>query len=320
MTPRTPLHLVCGTAPLALALAVALFGCAALAAGTPRPPIAAVKPVTSEYHGVRRTDEYAWLRTGKLEAVLAHPEALEAPIRAHLDAERRYAESVLAPNRELERQLLQEMTGRISPRDQSVPEAKGPWQYYTRYADGAQRKLHCRRPRGGGREEILLDENALAGGQRDFALGETSISPDHRLLAYSIDADGSERSTLKIRMLDGGRDLDDTIPEVRGSVVWSRDGGWLFYVRRDPSKWGREVYRHKLGTAVEKDALVYAEREEGFALSLRVTLSDRFLLIEAADFSTSEVRLVDLDDPTSAPRAVMSRQPGVKFVAADRGD
>ena len=95
------------------------------------------------------------------------------------------------------------------------------------------------------------------------------MSPDHKLLAYSVDEDGSERNTLKVRDLATGRDLPDTIPEVRGGAVWSADGQWLFYVGRDPAKWGQKVFRHRLGTPVAEDQLVHEEMEEGFAVSLR---------------------------------------------------
>jgi oligopeptidase B len=129
-------------------------------------------------------------------------------------------------------------------------------------------------------------------------VAETAVSPDHNLLAYSVDADGAEHNTLKVRDLTTGQDLADTIPEVRGGAVWSTDSRWLFYVGRDPSKWGQKVFRHRLGTATTKDELVYEEKAEGFSASVRITLSDRFLVIEASDFSTADVRLVDLADPT----------------------
>ena len=116
---------------LAGLFALGLLAVPAVAAEAPPPPMAERKPVTSEHHGIAITDDYAWLHTEKLEAVLERPEALEAPIRKHLDAEARYARAVLAGNRNLERQLLAEMKARVSPRDATVPQAWGPWEYYT---------------------------------------------------------------------------------------------------------------------------------------------------------------------------------------------
>lgn len=305
----------------ALAPALALLPQQTLsAAETPRPPVAERKPVTTQHHGVPLTDDYAWMRTRNLEKVLQRPEALERPIRRHLEAEARYARAVLAPNRELERRLMAEMRARISQRDETVPEAWGPWEYYTRYAPGSQRKLHCRRPRGGGPEQVMLDENALARGRRAFSVSETTASLDHKLLAYAVDEDGSERNTVRVRDLATGRDLADAIGDVRGGAVWSQDGQWLFYVRRDPAKWGREVYRHRLGTPVAQDRLVYEEKEEGFSVSVRSSLSDRFLVIEAGDFSTTDVKLVDLAQPAGTPQAITARKSGHKYAVTDLGD
>ena len=160
----------------------------------------------------------------------------------------------------------------------------------------------------------MLDENVLAKGRPAFSISGVAVSPDHKLLAYSVDEDGSERNVVKVRNLATGRDLADTIAEIRGYVVWSLDSQWLFYVGRDPVKWGQRVYRHKLGTPTGQDKLVYEEDEEGFSVGLRVTLSDRFLLIESADFSTSDVRCsilpirsVLLTQSSSAGRATSIR-------------
>lgn len=306
---------------LAVALAIAAIARLPVdAAEPPKPPVTKRSPVTTEHHGIALTDDYAWLKSGKPEDILEEPETLESPIRAHLDAETAYARAVLAPNRALERRLVAEMRGRLSPRDQSVPEPWGEWEYYTRYPVGSQRKMHYRRPRGGGAEQVLLDENALARGRRAFSLGEVAVSPDQKLLAYSVDEDGSERNQLKIRDLATGRDLPDSIAEVRGTAVWSRDSEWVFYVGRDPVKWGQKVFRHKLGTPVSEDQLVYEESEEGFSASIRVTLSDRFLVIDASDFSTSDVWVLDLDHPTGAPKQIAERRRGNKYWATNVGD
>src|SRR5262245_49301364 len=146
-----------------LGLAVVLLSQQQLAGaqGPPAPPVAERKPVTSEHHGIAHVDEYAWLESEKFEEVLQRPEALEEPIRRHLEAEAHYARAILTPNRALERRLVAEMRGRVSRRDEAVPEPWGPWEYYTRYPAGSQRKLHCRRPRQGGSEQVVLDENVL---------------------------------------------------------------------------------------------------------------------------------------------------------------
>jgi oligopeptidase B len=302
------------------ALAIVLPAQRAPAVDQPHPPVTERRPVTVERHGIRRTDDYAWLRTGQLEEVLERPEALERSIRAHLEAEGRYAGKLLAPNQQLERELVAEMRGRLSRRDQTVPEAWGPWEYYTRYPEGSQRRVHYRQPRDGEGEQVILDENELAKGRPAFSVSDVAVSPSHGLLAYSVDEDGSEHNTLRIRDLETGLDLADKIEEVRGAPVWSRDSRWMFYIGRDPVKWGQRVYRHRLGTPTKEDQLVFEENEQGFSVSLRLTLSDRYLVIESGDFSTTDSRLLDLADPTGTLRIILDRKPGQKYWLTNVGD
>ena len=301
-------------------LAFGLLAPPVSAVDRPSPPVTERRPVMVETHGVRRTDEYGWLRSEEYETMLERPEALERAIRAHLEAENRYARSVLAPNRELERRLIAEMRGRMSQNDESVPEAWGPYEYSTRYPEGSQRRQHVRRPIEGGAEQVLLDENVLAQGRRAFSVSQVTVSPDHKLLAYATDEDGSERNTLKVRDLATGRDLADKILEVRGTAVWSMDGQWLFYVGRDPTKWGQKVFRHRIGTSTNEDQLVYEEQEEGFSVSLRLTLSDRYLVIESGDFSTTDTWVLDLAAPTGDPRPIVERKVRNKQWVTNVGD
>jgi oligopeptidase B len=304
----------------ALGLALALLSQQAAGAGEPQPPPVERRPVASQHHGVTLTDDYAWLRTEKLDDVLERPEALEPPIRQHLEAENRYARAIFAPSQALERRLVAEMKARMSRRDATVPQAWGPWEYYTRYPEGSQRRLHCRRPRGGGPEQVMLDENVLARGRRGFSVSDATVSFDHKLLAYAVDEDGAERNTLYVRDLATGRNLADIVPDVRGGAVWSADSQWLFYVGRDSVNWSRKVYRHKLGTPIADDQLVYEEMAEGFSVSLRPTLSDRFMLIESGDFSTTDIKLVDLADPAAPPRPAVVRKAGEKYAVSHVGD
>ena len=318
--PRLDVRKLVRALPMAMAIALVLSATPGFARDEDAPPKAQRKPVTRIVHGQKITDDYAWMRTAKPEAVLSNPERLEPAIRQHLEQEQRYAQRLLSPNTALEADLIAEMKSRISVEGDAVPEKHGPFAYSTRYRPGAERRLHVRAPRDGGPEQILLDENVLADGRRDYSLDETEVSPDHTLFAYTFDIDGSERSTLRIRDLASGRDLPDSIPDVRGAPVWSRDGQWIFYVRRDPAKWASTVWRHKIGTSVDSDVLVYQEGEEGFSVGISGSLSGRYMWIELADFTTTQMAMLDLNAPAAAPRMLTPRTAGVKYGVAHLGD
>ncbi len=286
----------------------------------PSPPVAARRPAFAVRHGVELVDEYAWLRAANWQDVMRDPGALDADIRSYLEAENAFADAAMADTRVLQDQLFAEMKGRIKENDASVPMPDGGFEYFTSYVAGGQYVRLCRRPRGGGPEQILLDGNEEAERKAYWALGAAVHSPDHRLLAYSVDDKGSELYGVRIRDLASGRDLPEVIPDTRGSLVWARDSRTLFYVRLDEHQRPLFVFRHRIGTPAEDDALVYAEADSGFYVSVDETQSGRFILIDAHDHQTSEIYLIDSDKPDSAPRIVAPRRHGHEYSVDHHGD
>ncbi len=284
------------------------------------PPVAERRPTFTVRHGVELVDEYAWLRAANWQDVMRDPGALDPEIRAYLEAENAFADATMADTRVLQEELFAEMKGRIKEDDASVPTPDGGFEYFTSYVTGGQYERLCRRPRGGGPERIMLDGNAEAEGKAYWQLGAVAHSPDHRLLAYAVDDKGSELYSVRIRDLATGRDLPESIPDTRGSLAWARDSQTLFYVRLDEHQRPLFVYRHRIGTAAEDDALVYAEADSGFYVSVDETQSGRFVLIDAHDHQTSEIYLIDSDKPDSAPRVVAPREHGHEYSVDHNGD
>ncbi|ABM62143.1 S9 family peptidase [Halorhodospira halophila] len=287
---------------------------------TPQPPRAAETPEVIERFGVRRTDPYAWLRDPNWREAMLDPQQLQSSIRAHLEAENAYTEAVLQPVAGLRERLFAELRGRIKEEDASVPDPDGAYEYYVRFRAGGQHPVACRRPRGGGAEEVLLDGDALAEGHAYFQLGDWAHSDDHRYLAYAVDTSGAEAYTIRFRDLAGGADLPDALEQARGDFVWAGDGQTLLYTVLDDEHRPRWVYRHCLGTDSASDALVYEETDPGFFVGLDRTESRRYVLIETHDHTTSEVHAALADDPAAGFRCLMPRERGVEYAVSDSGD
>ncbi|MBS7539343.1 S9 family peptidase [Ancylobacter lacus] len=270
-------------------------------------------PLVRSFHGQTLVDPHAWLRADNWREVMHDPAVLAPDIRAFLEAENAAAQAWFAPHAELRSRLVAEMRGRIKEDDSSVPAPDGPFAYYTRFREGGQHPLVCRRPSAGGEEAVLLDGDALAAGTAYFHFGEARHAPDHTRLAWSVDDTGSEYFTLRIRDLATGADLPDLIGETTGGLVWGGDGRHLYYVRQDAEHRPSFVFRHILGTDPATDTLVYEEPDKGFFVSLGQTQSGRFGLIECGDHETSEVHLLDLADPAAAPRLVEPRREGLRY-------
>jgi oligopeptidase B len=275
-------------------------------------PRAEKRPASFTHHGVTLTDDYAWLKAPNWQEVMREPDKLDPAIRAYLEAENAYAAAATKHTEALQATLFAEMKGRIKQDDSSVPSPDGPYAYFSRYREGGQHPIVCRQPRDGGADEVMLDGDALAAGKAYFQLGGAAHSPDHRLLAWSADENGSESYTLRVRDLARASDLDDVIQDAQGSAVWSADTRAFYYVRLDDNHRPSRVYRHRLGTPPADDALIYDE-PDGFFVSIGKTQSGRFGILSCHDHETSECRLLDLTDPDATPVLVAARETSVQY-------
>jgi oligopeptidase B len=289
-------------------------------AGLPTPPIARKKPIVSTHHGVSLTDEYGWLRADNWQDVMRDPSLLDADIRAYLEAENAYTETALASTAQLQADLFAEMKARLKPDDSSVPTPDGPFDYFSNFIAGGQYPRLCRQARGGGTEQVLLDGNAEAAGKPYWDIGAKAHSPDHRLLAYAVDDKGSEMFTIRIRDLATGADLADEIPDTRGEIVWANDSQTLLYIRLDAHHRPLFVYRHRIGTPVSDDVLVYEEKDIGYYVGLEKTLSSKFLVVDAHDHQTNEIYLIDADRPDGPLALVERRNHGHEYQVDHIGD
>lgn len=290
-----------------------------------RPPVAARKMLRLTLHGITREDPYAWLRAENWREVMRDPDVLDLEIRAYLEAENDYLESAMAPTKALQRTLFEEMKARIKEDDSSVPSPDGPYAYYQRYEAGGQHPVFCRCPTAAdwaGREgeEVLLDGNREAEGTKFFRVHACQHSPDHRLLAYAVDRNGSERCRINVKDLESGAMLPDAIEDAKGSIAWANDGRTLFYVTLDAEHRPSKVYRHRLGDDPAGAALIYEEPDPGFFVGLGKSESGRFIIISAHDHTTSEVRVIDADAPDRPPRLIAARQRDVEYEVSDHAD
>src|SRR5579875_2073564 len=278
----------------------------------PSPPSAEKRPHRIEQQGQVRVDDYAWLKDEAWQKVMRDPSALRPDIRAHLEAENAYTSAQLASTEALQAALFREMRGRIKEDDSSVPSPDGPYDYYVRYAEGAQHPVYARKPRGqDGPEEVLLDADAAAQGKAFFDIGATEHSDDHALFAYAVDEQGSEYFRIEVKELATGQLLPDPVESSTGAFALSPDSRWLFWVWRDENGRPAKVFRRPVRGG--EDVLVYAEPDGGMFLSVGVTESRAYIVIGAGNHETSEVRLIPATDPTAEPKVVEPRQEGLRY-------
>jgi protease II len=163
------------------------------ASTTPQPPMAEKKPKETKIHGDTLVDDYFWLREKSNPAVLEH-----------LKAEDAYALAMMKPTEGLQAKLYKEMLSHIKQTDQNVPYRLGGYFYYTRTEEGKQYPIFCRKQGSlDAKEEVVLDQNELAKGQKFMSVGAFAPSDDGNLLAYSTDNTGYRQYTLQMTASSG---------------------------------------------------------------------------------------------------------------------
>jgi oligopeptidase B len=284
----------------------------------PTPPIAERRQHAVTHHGVTRQDPYHWLRADNWQEVMQAPETLAPDIRAYLEAENAYLkEAFETPHAGLIETLFQEMKGRIKEDDSGIPEPDGPWAYNSRMVEGGQYPLIVRTLRGGGTEQVLLDCNKEAG-DGYFGFGGAEHSPDHRLLSWAADRQGSEYYTIHIRDIARGTDTGEIIADAADDGVWTADGKSIYYTEYDENHRPWCVRRHVLGTPQTDDPIIFEESDPGFFVGVGETQSRRFITINAHDHVTSEVWVID-QQQGGAPRLISKRLAEREYDAEDRG-
>jgi oligopeptidase B len=265
------------------------------------------KTKTTNIHGETLVDDFFWLREKTNPAVMSH-----------LQAENNYAESVMKPTAALQEKLYTEMMSHIKQTDTNVPYRRGDYFYYSRTVEGKQYPIFCRK-KGNTEapEEILIDVNELAQGQKFMSIGAFLPSDDGNLLAYSTDNTGYRQYLLQVKDLRTGQLLPERIERVT-SLSWATDNKTLFYVTEDATtKRSDKFFRHVLGS--DKYDLVYDEKDELFDIGTGRSRDKAVIFLEIFSKTSTEVRYLPGDQPNAALKVILARQPEHEYDVDHRG-
>ncbi|MBN2416996.1 S9 family peptidase [bacterium] len=276
----------------------------------PVPPDAEQRPRELTIHGHTRIDNYYWLNQRDDPAVIAY-----------LEAENRYKDAMLAHTGNLQRALYDEIVDRFPKSDESVPYLDNGYYYTTRFEKDAEYPLYVRTAAGdGGREEIILDVNALAAGYRYYAAAELTISPDNRYLCFGEDTLSRRKYTIRIKDLETGDMLADRIPNTTANAVWANDSRTLFYATKDSTLRPDKIWRHRRGTDPSQDELVYHEKDNTFDVHVTRSKSGVYIFINATSTLSSEVWFLEADTPAETFRRFQRRGDDFEYSVFHRGD
>jgi oligopeptidase B len=269
-------------------------------------PRAEKRPHEMTLHGVKRVDNYYWLRDDSRS---------DPDVIAYLEDENAHFDAAMKHTGELQKNLYDEMVGRLDPDESSVPFEKDGWWYYYRYEPGKDYAIYARR-KGSmeAAEEILVDGNQRAEGHEYYSLGNLEMSDDHRYAAIAEDT--LSRRIHEIRILDTetGKFLPEVIGNANASMAWSADGQYLFYLDKHPETLlAYRVMRHELGTDPAEDAMVYEEKDSSFYTGLWRSRSGDYIMLKHQETETTEAQILDASTPLENFKPFLPREAGHEY-------
>jgi oligopeptidase B len=266
-------------------------------------------------NGNKRIDNYYWMKLTEEQKNAEVKDEQTQKVLNYLNSENDYLTAKLKHTEGLQEKIYNEIIGRIKQTDESVPYKDNGYWYYTRYTEGQEYPIYCRKKGSlSGTEEILLNVNEMAKGHDYYQVVGRSVSEDNNLLAFGVDTVSRRRYTIYVKDLRTGKITDTPVPNTEGNATWANDNKTFFYTVKDSvtlrSRW---IVRHKLGADPAKDAVVSEEKDETFSTGIYKTKSDKFLIIYAASTLTNYYQYLDANTPEGKFKEFSPREKGLEY-------
>lgn len=273
-------------------------------------PVAKIETKELKIHGDSRTDNYFWLNQRENPDVIAY-----------LEAENAYTKSMMGHTNNFQTKLFDEIVGRIKQTDVSVPYLENGYYYYTRFEEGKEYPIYCRKKGNlDAVEEIILDVNVMAKGFAFYNVGNFQVSEDNKILAYSVDTVSRRIYTIHFKNLASGENLPDVIPNTAGNFAWANDNRTLFYATKDESLRSEKIWKHRLGDGQANDKLVYHEQDATFHTFVYKSKSRKYLIIGSGSTLSDEYRILEATRPDGQFSIFQPRQRGLEYSIAHSDD
>lgn len=263
------------------------------------PPDVKKIPKEMKAHGDIRTDNYYWMRlTDEQKSAKKYDDQTQSVVD-YIDEETKYLKNSLKHTKPLQKTLYDEMVGRIKKDDESVPYFENKYYYYSRYEEGLEYPIYCRKHKNlENDEEIILDVNILAEGHDYFAIGGMSISPNNKWLSYGVDTLSRRYYKIYFKNLVSGDVLEQTIPNTTGGAAWANDNKTVFYTSKNKvTLLGEKIFRHKIKTDYKKDVLMYSEKDETYYNGVYRSKSGQYIIIYNSSTLVSDYHILDANEP-----------------------
>ena len=273
------------------------------------------KPELKSCHNRDWEDNYSWIHQSNILEVLRDSSKLLPEVREYLEKENQYFEDQMKDTKDLQKKLFDEIKGRIKLDDESLPYKDKRYEYWTKTTTKGNYSIKLRKKIGTNNDEEIwngdLEKEKLK--TEYFGLGDLEVSFNDKYLGYSLDLKGSEYYTIYIRDIETKKLVTEKIEETSGSITFSLDDKYIFYSKLDENHRPRKIYRHKIGTSVKKDELIFEEKSEAFTVNIGLSSDEKYFFISTSDHNTSEQYYFEANEENPKPKLIQKRKKGIIY-------
>ncbi len=273
------------------------------------------KPELKSCHNVNWEDNYSWVHQSNILDVLRDSSKLLPDVRKYLEEENAFTEHHLKDTKDIQKKLFDEIKGRIKLDDESLPYKDKDYEYWTKTTTKGNYSIKLRKKIGSDKiEEIWNGDKEKEKLKTEyFGLGDLEVSYNDKYLGYSLDLKGSEYYTIYIRDIKSNELVTEKIEETSGGITFSLDDKFIYYSKLDEHHRPRKIFRHKLGTSVKDDQLIFEEKSEAFTVSIGLSSDEKYYFISTSDHNTSEKYYFEVDEANPKPKLIKERTRGVIY-------
>ncbi len=266
-------------------------------------------------HNISWEDDYSWIHQDDILEVLKDSKKLNPEVRKYLEEENSYTDFHLSDTKTIQKKLFDEIKGRIKLDDESLPFKDFDYEYWSKTTTKGNYSIKLRKKIGTNNIEEIWngDEEKEKLKVEYFGVGDLEVSFNDKYLGYSLDTKGSEYYTIYIRDINTKKLVTEKIEETSGSITFSLDDQFVFYSKLDENHRPRKIYRHKLGTKVSEDQLIFEEKSEAFTVGIGLSADDKYFFISSSDHNTSEQYYFDVNEKDPKPKLIKKRQRGILY-------
>ena len=266
-------------------------------------------------HNTSWEDDYSWVHQDNILEVLKDSSKLNPEVRQYLEEENKYTDYHLGNTKQTQKKLFHEIKGRIKLDDESIPFKDKVYEYWTKTTAKGNYSIKLRKKIGTNNIEEYWngDKEKHELKTEYFGIGDLEVSHNDKILGYSLDLKGSEYFTIYLRNIKEQKIISEQISDTSGSITFSLDDNFIFYSKLDKHHRPRSIYRHKIGSSVKEDELIFEEKSEAFTVGINLTSDEKFFIITTSDHNTSEQYFFGVNEKNPNPKLIKKRKKGIIY-------